>query len=150
MNGLHGYYFEDIAVGMTAVYSKTITEADILMFSGVSGDTNPLHLDQTFAAGTIFKSRIAHGMLSASLLSTIFGTKLPGPGGIYLSQNLRFKAPVRVGDTVLARATVKELMPEKRRAVFDCTCTVGDTVVIEGEAVIMIPGRPTNQGLAAE
>jgi 3-hydroxybutyryl-CoA dehydratase len=150
MNGLHGYYFEDIAVGMTAVYSKTITEADILMFSGVSGDTNPLHLDQTFAESTIFKSRIAHGMLSASFLSTIFGTKLPGPGGVYLSQNLRFKAPVRVGDTVLARATVKELIPEKRRALFDCVCTVGETVVIEGEAVIMIPARPANHGIAAE
>jgi 3-hydroxybutyryl-CoA dehydratase len=150
MNGLHGYYFEDMAVGMTAVYSKTITEADILMFSGVSGDTNPLHLDQTFAESTIFKSRIAHGMLSASLLSTIFGTKLPGPGCIYLAQNLRFKAPVRVGDRVLARATVKELVPEKRRVLFDCTCTVGDTVVIDGEATIMVPPRPLAQGIAAE
>ena len=149
MNGLHGYYFEDISVGMSAVYSKTITDADILMFSGVSGDTNPLHLNQVFAENSIFKSRIAHGMLSASFLSTIFGTKLPGPGCIYLSQNLRFKAPVRVGDTVLARATVRELIPAKRRALFDCSCSVGETVVIEGDAVIMIPAR-SSQGLAAE
>ncbi|HYM32140.1 MAG TPA: MaoC family dehydratase [Candidatus Cybelea sp.] len=150
MNALHGYYFEDMQVGMSAVYSKTITEADILMFSGVSGDTNPLHLDQVFAENTVFKSRIAHGMLSASLLSTIFGTKLPGPGGIYLSQNLRFKAPVRLGDTVTARATVKSLEPDKRRAHFECVCQVGDKVVIEGDAVIMVPARPERRGIAAE
>jgi 3-hydroxybutyryl-CoA dehydratase len=83
-------------------------------------------------------------------LSTIFGTKLPGPGCIYLAQNLRFKAPVRAGDRVLARATVKELVPEKRRVLFDCTCTVGDTVVIDGEATIMVPPRPLAQGIAAE
>jgi 3-hydroxybutyryl-CoA dehydratase len=103
MRNLHGYCLEDIEVGMSASYSKTVTEADILLFSGVSGDTNPVHLDQEFAAATMFKGRIAHGMLSASLLSTVFGTKLPGPGCIYLTQNLRFKAPVRAGDTVLAR-----------------------------------------------
>lgn len=142
MNQLHGYYLEDLEVGMSAVYSKTITDADILLFSGVSGDTNPLHLDHDFAAGTAFKSRIAHGMLSASLLSTVFGTKLPGPGCIYLSQNLRFKAPVRSGDTVLARATVSEIQRERRRVQFDCVCTVGSTVVIEGEATIMVPNRP--------
>src|SRR5512146_1250339 len=150
MNQLHGHYFEDIRVGMSAIYSKTITDADILLFSGVSGDTNPLHLDQDFAAGTMFKSRIAHGMLSASLISTIFGTKLPGPGCVYLSQNLRFKAPVRSGDTVTARATVQEIIPEKHRVKFDCVCSVGDTVVIEGDALIMVQSRPAIASVAAE
>jgi 3-hydroxybutyryl-CoA dehydratase len=142
MNQLHGLYLEDLRVGMTAIYSKTITDADILLFSGVSGDTNPLHLDQDFAVGTVFKSRIAHGMLSASLLSTIFGTKLPGPGSIYLAQNLRFKAPVRSGDTVQARATVASIDHDRRRVEFTCVCSVGETAVIEGEATIMVPRRP--------
>jgi len=150
MNQLHGHYFEDIRVGMSAVYSKTITDADILLFSGVSGDTNPLHLDHDFAASTMFKSRIAHGMLSASLISTIFGTKLPGPGCVYLSQNLRFKAPVRSGDTVMAHATVQEIMPDKHRVKFDCVCKVGNTVVIEGDALIMVPSRPIAASVAAE
>ncbi len=137
----HGYYFEDLSVGMTDVYTKTITDADIVMFAGVSGDTNPLHLDDEFAKGTRFESRIVHGKLTASLISTVLGTKLPGPGCIYLSQNLRFLAPVRVGDTVTARVTVKELMPEKRRARLETVCTVGDTMVIEGEALVHVPSR---------
>ena len=145
---LHGHYFEDLKVGMTAVYSKTITEADILMFAGVSGDTNPLHLDHDFAAETMFKGRIAHGMLAASLLSTIFGTKLPGPGCVYISQNLRFKAPVRAGDTVVARVTVHELIPDKHRVFFHCICKVRDTVVIDGDAVIMVPARPVQKAAA--
>ena len=148
MNDLHGYYLEDLHVGMSAVYSKTITDADILLFSGVSGDTNPLHLNEDFAAATAFKSRIAHGMLSASLLSTVFGTKLPGPGCVYLSQNLRFKAPVRSGDTVLAKATVAEIQTDRRKVTFDCVCTVGETVVIEGEATIMVPRRPVTANAA--
>lgn len=142
MSKLHGYYLEEIEVGMSAVYSKTITDADILLFSGVSGDTNPLHLDHDFAAQTRFKSRIAHGMLSASLLSTIFGTKLPGPGCIYLSQNLRFTAPVRSGDTVLAQASVTSIEFDKGKVHFTCRCSVGGTAVIEGEALILVPRRP--------
>lgn len=91
---LHGYFLEDLKVGMTSLYAKTITEADIILYAGVSGDTNPVHLNAEFAEKTIFKERIAHGMLSAGLLSTVFGTKLPGPGAIYMNQNLNFKAPV--------------------------------------------------------
>src|SRR3990172_3190348 len=106
--GGNALYLEDLSVGMSAVYSKTITDADILMFSAVSGDTNPVHLDQEFAAQTRFQGRIAHGMLTASLLSAVLGTKLPGPGCIYISQDLRFRAPVRVGDTVQARVVVEE------------------------------------------
>jgi len=135
---LHGYYLEDLQVGMSSVYSKTVTEADIIMFAGVSGDTNPVHLDEAFAAETPFKGRIAHGMLGASLLSTVFGTKLPGPGCIYVSQDLRFKAPVRIGDTVVAKVTISEIVPEKRRVTFACECLVGDTVVIDGAATLMV------------
>lgn len=135
---LHGYYLEDLQLGMSSVYSKTVTEADIIMFADVSGDTNPVHLDEAFAAETPFKGRIAHGMLGASLLSTVFGTKLPGPGCIYVSQDLRFKAPVRIGDTVVAKVTISEIVPEKRRVTFACECSVGDTVVIDGAATLMV------------
>lgn len=138
---LHGYYYDEMKVGMTAVYSKTITDADIVLFAGVSGDTNPVHLDDKFAASTPFKTRIAHGMLSASFISTLLGTKLPGPGCIYMSQNLQFRAPVRVGDTVVARATVTEVIEGKPRVRLETICSVGDTVVTKGEAMVMVPTR---------
>jgi 3-hydroxybutyryl-CoA dehydratase len=141
MSDRNGYYIEDLKLGMSATYGKTVTEADIVMFAGVSGDTNPVHLDEEFAKGTMFKTRIAHGMLSAGFISTVLGTKLPGPGAIYLSQNLKFKAPVKIGDTVIATCTVTELVPEKKRAVLSTVCKVGDTVVIEGEATVMVPAR---------
>ena len=146
MNGaeeLHGLFFEDLAVGQTAVIARTITEADIVLFAGISGDTNPVHINEEFAAGTMFSGRIAHGMLTASFISTVIGTRLPGPGCIYLSQSLRFKAPVRVGDTIWARATVTELFPEKRRAALSTTVTVRDKVVLEGDALVMVPLRAT-------
>ena len=139
---LHGHYLEDLIVGMTASFAKTITEADIVMFAGISGDTNPVHIHEEFGAATPFKSRVVHGMLSASLLSTVFGTKLPGPGAIYLQQNLRFKAPVRIGNTVTAIATITEIIADKRRVVFDCRCLVGDTEVIVGDATLMVSNRP--------
>ncbi|MBT4769364.1 MAG: MaoC family dehydratase [Rhodospirillaceae bacterium] len=138
---LHGYYLEDLSVGMTAVYAKTITDADIVLFAGISGDTNPVHLNEEFSGGTIFESRIAHGMLSASLISTVIGTKLPGPGCIYIKQTLNFKAPVKAGDTVRARATIKEIILEKKRVIMETICSVGETVVLEGEASIMVPKR---------
>ena len=141
MSATSGYFIEDLTVGMSASYGKTITDADIVMFAGVSGDTNPVHLDQEFAAKTPFKSRIAHGMLSAGFISTVIGTKLPGPGSIYMSQTLRFKAPVKIGDTVQTTCTISEIIPDKRRAVLSTICKVGDTVVIEGEALIMVPSR---------
>jgi len=138
---LDGYMFEDLEVGMTAIYSRTVTESDIVLFCGISGDTNPIHLDREYAARTQFGGTIAHGMLSASFISTVIGTKLPGPGAIYVSQNCRFKAPVRAGDTVVARVTVIELTPEKKRARLDTTCSIGAKVVIDGEAVVMVPSR---------
>jgi 3-hydroxybutyryl-CoA dehydratase len=136
-----GYCIEDLKPGMSASFGKTVTDADIVMFAGISGDTNPVHLDQTFAEQTPFKARIAHGLLSAGFISAVLGTKLPGPGAIYMSQNLRFKAPVKIGDTVTATCTVTEVIPEKRRAVLSTICKVGETVVIEGEAMIMVPSR---------
>ena len=138
---LHGLYFEDLEVGMTAVYARTITDADIVMFSGISGDTNPLHLAANFADGTMFEGRIAHGMLTAGFISAVIGTKLPGPGCIYMSQTLRWNAPVRAGESVLTRATIKSLDPEKSRAVMETVCMVGDEVVIEGEALVKVPTR---------
>lgn len=138
---LHGLYLEDLAVGMTALYAKTITDADIVLFAGISGDVNPVHLNHEFATETMFEGRIAHGMLSASFISTVIGTKLPGPGAIYLAQNLKFKAPVRSGDTVQARVTVTEIIADKRRIALKTVCSVGDKVVIDGDALIMVPAR---------
>lgn len=139
---LDGYFIEDLQEGMTAVFGKTITDADILMFAGVSGDTNPVHLNEEFAAGTAFQGRIAHGMLTASLISTVLGTKLPGPGCVYLSQNLKFMAPVRVGDTVRAEVTITAIDRLRRRVTFATACKVGGKPVLEGEAVTVVPRRP--------
>lgn len=141
MNELNGYDFEDLSVGMTATFAKTITEADIVLFASVSGDNNAMHINEEFAQASQFKGRIAHGMLSASVISAAIAGRLPGPGTIYLSQNLRFKAPVRPGDTVHAIVTIKEIMPEKRRVSLTTICTVGGKVVIDGDALVM----PTTQ-----
>lgn len=137
-----GLYFEDLSVGQSATFAKTVSEADILMFAGVSGDTNPVHLDAEYAATTPFKERIAHGMLSAGLISAVLGTKLPGPGAIYVGQTLKFKAPVRIGDTVTAKAEVIELDPGKKRVVLRTTCAIKGRTVVDGEATVMVPGRP--------
>ena len=138
---LHGFFLEDLEVGMTAVYSRTITDADIVLFAGVSGDTNPLHLSCEFADGSRFEGRVAHGMLTAGLISTVIGTKLPGPGCIYMSQNLRFMAPVRAGDPVLARATITDINLEKQRVTMETVCSVDGEPVIEGDALIKVPSR---------
>ena len=139
MNEIGGYEFEELRVGMSATYAKTITEADIVLFAAVSGDYNAIHINEEFAATTIFKGRIAHGMLSASVISAALANKLPGPGAIYMSQNLRFRAPVRAGDTVRATVTVKELIPEKHRVLLGTCCRVRDEVVIEGSALVALP-----------
>lgn len=146
----HGLYLEDLQPGMSAVFGKTITDADILMFAGVSGDTNPVHLNEEFAGGTVFKGRIAHGLLTASLISTAIGTKLPGPGAVYLSQTMKFLAPVRAGDTVRAIVTVKTVDLERRRVTMETVCKVGGKDVLTGEAVIMVPRRPQQEQTAAE
>lgn len=138
---LHGYYLDDLSVGMTAIYAKTMTDADIVLFAGISGDTNPIHLNEEFSGGTVFEGRIAHGMLTASLISTVIGTKLPGPGCIYLKQSMNFKAPVKAGDTVTARVTIREIVAEKKRVIMDTVCSIGDAVVLDGEAIIMVPRK---------
>lgn len=139
MNDVRGYVFEALTVGMTASQARTVTDADIVLYAGISGDNNPVHMNEEYAKGTTFGGRIAHGMLSAGFISAVLGTKLPGPGCIYVSQSLRFKAPVRVGDTVAAKVELTELNPEKKRATFRTTCTVMGTVVIDGEATLLIP-----------
>ena len=138
---LDGYCLEDLTVGMTARYARTVTEADLVLFAGLSGDSNPVHMNEIYALATPFKGRIVHGMLSASFLSTAIATKLPGPGSIYVSQNLKFRAPVRIGDTVEARVTVAEIIPGKNRVILKTTCSVGETVVIDGDATVMVPTR---------
>jgi len=145
-----GYFIEDLEEGMSGAFAKTVTEADILMFSGVSGDTNPVHLNQDYAATTMFKGRIAHGMLSASFISAVLGTRLPGPGCIYMSQQLKFKAPVKIGDTVHATVTVINVDRDKKRVTLSTVCTVGDVVVIDGEALTMVPSREAVTPVAAE
>jgi 3-hydroxybutyryl-CoA dehydratase len=124
----------ELSEGQSESYARTVTEADIILFAGVSGDDNPVHINEEWASQTMFKGRIAHGMLSA-----VIGTRLPGPGSIYMSQSLKFRAPVRIGDTVTATVTIREINQEKRRLTLDTVCTVGDTTVIEGEAMVMLP-----------
>lgn len=142
MDEMRGRYVDEISEGMTAVFGKTVTEADIVLFAGISGDTNPVHLDEDFAKTTMFKGRIAHGMLTAGFISTVFGTKLPGPGCIYLSQSLKFKAPVKIGDTVLARVTATVVDQNRGRVTFATTAHVGNTLVMDGEAQLLVPKRP--------
>lgn len=141
MNERNGYDIEDLQPGMSASMAKTVTEADIILFSGVSTDVNPVHLDEEWASTTMFKGRIAHGMLSAGFISAVLANRLPGPGTIYLAQSLKFKAPVRPGDTVRTVCTVKEVLTAKKRAVIETNCYVGDQLVIEGEATVMCGSR---------
>ncbi len=133
-------YADDIEIGQSASYTRTVAERDIQLFGEATGDMNPVHFDEAYAATTPFKTRIAHGMLTAGFFSTVLGTKLPGAGSIYVSQTLSFKAPVRIGDTVEAVCTVTA--KEKRRVTLACVAKVGDTVVAEGEAMLLAPGRP--------
>lgn len=138
----HGMYFEDLALGMSAQMERTVHEADVAAFAAVSGDDNPVHLDADFAAQTPFKERIAHGILSASYVSALLGTQLPGPGAIYLSQSLTFKRPVKLGATVVARVEIVGLDAEKARVTLACACAVDGKEVLSGEAVVMAPRRP--------
>ena len=138
---LNGFYFEDLKIGTTDEFSKTISEADIQTFADVSGDENPVHLNPEYAKATVFKGCIAHGILTASFVSTVIGTRMPGPGCIYVAQNLKFKVPVRAGDTVKAVCTVTELNEKRKFAEIKTQCFVGDTLVVDGNATIMVPAR---------
>lgn len=138
---LHGYYFEDLEIGMSDSFGKTISEADILAFAGVSGDINPAHLNEEFAKSTRMKTRLAHGMLTASLISGVLGCKLPGPGCLYVSQTSNFRAPVLIGDTVTARATVARLDSKRNFVEFETTCEVGGKTVLDGSALLWVPSK---------
>lgn len=139
---MKGIAMGDLAVGQAASWSKTISESDIYTYAGVTGDFNPAHLDEAYARGTHFKTRIAHGMLSAGLVSALLGTQLPGPGTIYLSQALRFLAPVRIGETITARVEITGLQPERNRVTLRTTVSQEDgTLVLDGEAEVLAP-RP--------
>ncbi len=137
-----GLFFEDLSIGQSVDLTRVVGESDIAAFAAVSGDDNPVHLDAAFAATTPFKERIAHGMLTASYISALIGTRLPGPGAIYVSQTLSFKRPVRIGDEVTARVEISALDPVKGRVTFACACSVGGKPVLEGEAVVIAPRRP--------
>ncbi|CAJ1907967.1 MaoC family dehydratase [Aeromonas veronii] len=133
------YKIEEIEAGMTASYSQTITDADIKDFAGISGDKNPVHMDEIYAKESRFERRIAHGMLSSSFFSALFGTQLPGRGCVYVGQNLKFRKPVYIGDTVTATIEVTSVDLERRRVFFDTYCKVGKSKVITGTAEIYIP-----------
>ena len=138
MNNQHGYYLEDLSIGMESSYQKTITETDIDAFAALTGDTNPVHLDSEYAATTPFKARIAHGMLSAGLISTVLGTQLPGPGCIYLEQQIKFKAPVFIGDTLVATVTVEDINQRRGRVSLKTQCFVNTKLVVDGTASMMV------------
>jgi len=137
--------FEDMKIGLSASLMRTVMERDISLFADLSGDANPIHLCDRYAASTKFGQRIAHGMLTASLVSALLGTRLPGPGAVYLSQTLTFLAPVKIGDVVTARVEVVELVAERRRARLFCECLVDGKAVLEGEAWVAMPPSPPRE-----
>ena len=141
MIAVQGFYFDELSVGQAVEISRVVGAADIEAFAEVSGDNNPVHLDEAYARTTQFGERIAHGMLSAAYISAILGTRLPGPGAIYLSQSLRFRRPVRIGDLVVARATVTALDEAKGRVTLETVCEVGGKTVMDGEAGVVAPRR---------
>ena len=139
-------YFEDLAVGMKETYAKLVKSSDVVGFAELTGDRNPIHLSEHFAVKTPFGGRIAHGLYTAGLISAVIGTRMPGPGAIYLSQTLSFKAPVRIGDTVDASVEVVELIVRGHRARLACRCKVGDVLVLDGEALVKVPTRSEGGG----
>ncbi len=132
-----GKTIDEMKVGDSAEFAKTIGESDIYLFAGITGDLNPFHVNEDFSKDTFFKGRIAHGILLAGFISAVVGCHLPGPGAIYVKQELKFKAPARIGDTITAKATVKEMVVEKNRVVLTTTCTNQDgDLIVDGEAVV--------------
>jgi len=139
-------YYDDISIGDSASFEKTIAETDVYLFAGIIGDLNPMHVNEQYAATTMYGTRVVHGMLSGSLFSTVFGTTLPGQGSIYLSQTLSFVSPVLIGDTIKATVTAAEKL-EKGRVRFNCVATKQDgTVVVRGEAVLLPPAQSMTPG----
>lgn len=138
---MSGLCLEDLSVGQSAELAREVRESDLAAFADVTGDDNPVHLDEAYAMTTPFGGRIAHGMLSAGYISALIAKKLPGPGAIYLSQSLSFRRPVRIGDVVTARAEITAIDQAKARVTLTTTCRVGGKTVVEGEAVILAPRR---------
>ena len=138
---MQGLFFEDLSVGQSAETTKVVTANDVEAFAAVSGDTNPVHLDEDYAQTTTFQTRIAHGMLSGAYISAVIGTKLPGPGSIYLSQSMRFRRPVKLGDAVVTRVTIQALDEAPGHATLATVCQVNGKTVVDGEAVIMVPRK---------
>jgi 3-hydroxybutyryl-CoA dehydratase len=138
-NFLNAIPLEEIKIGMSASYSQTVTDADVKSFAGISGDRNPVHLDEKYAEESRYKKRIAHGMMTASYFSALFGTKIPGEGCVYVAQSLKFKRPVYVDDTVTATVEVTQIDLAKKKVFFKTTCTVKNKIVTDGEAEIFIP-----------
>lgn len=137
---MDGFTVDTLRVGQSASFSKTITEHDVYTFAGITGDLNPAHINESYAKETQFHGRIAHGMLSAGLISAVIGMQLPGPGTIYLGQEVTFRAPVHIGDTVTATVTVRSINPERNRAELDTVCTNQDGVrVVTGTAKVSPP-----------
>ena len=137
------YYIEDIEVGQKVKFFKTFRQEDVEKFSEISGDNNPVHLDVNYASKTIFKKRVVHGFLTASLISAAIGTKLPGPGSIYLNQSLKFLAPVFPDEEVIVELTIKNINLEKRRVIIDTTCICNNKKVLVGEAEILVESKKT-------
>jgi len=136
---MKGFSFSELEIGQSASFAKTVTETDVYMFAGVSGDVNPVHTNEVYAKESFFKTRVVHGMLSASLISTVLGMYLPGPGSIYAKQDLKFLSPVYFNDTITATCTVKEKIADKNRIILDCKVTNKDGKdVISGEATIIV------------
>lgn len=137
---MDGVPFEEIGVGDSAELSRTVTASDVTLFAGLTGDVNPVHVDEVAAEASPFGERVAHGMLTAGMVSAVLGTRLPGPGCIYVGQTLRFTRPVRIGDTVTARVEVTEVQRDRRRVQLSTTCrNQEDETVLEGEAEVLIP-----------
>jgi len=135
-------YLEELKIGQSDTYTRTVSERDVQLFGEATGDMNPVHFDEDYARKTVFRGRVAHGALTIGFLSALLGTQLPGAGTIFQSATIAFKAPVRIGDTVTVTATVKEI--EGRIALIACVCTVGETVVMESDVRVLVPKRPRN------
>lgn len=140
-NKLHGYFIEDLKIGQQAILAKTVTESDIILFASVTGDNNPVHISNDFAKKTIFRKKVAHGFLTASLISTVIGTKLPGPGSIYVKQTINFCAPVFSGDDVLIKVTVNNIDLKKKRVGLITVCEKNGKKIIDGEAQILVQSK---------
>ncbi|MFN3411912.1 MAG: MaoC family dehydratase [Exilispira sp.] len=137
---MKGLTIEQLSINQTEIFRKTISESDVYLFAGITGDTNPAHIDEVYASSTKFNKRIVHGLLVASFISTVLGTKLPGPGTIYISQSINFKAPVYIGDTIEARVTVKEIIKEKNRVILNTEVyNQNNELVVSGEAMVLAP-----------